>query len=281
MTADAVRLDAADRAKLRRAVALLESSSFVMTLAGAAGRPATALLATLPNFASDAIDTISRKIILQCLHLALRPRRSSSLLAIATRYPRLTTGIAGAIGGLAGLPGTAVELPVTTVVMFQSIARIAAQEGEDLASPAARLACLEVFALGARPAGARNADYYAARSDLARSLDDASGYVLRRAISKKTSPALMRFASAVAARFGLLVSERLAASAIPIIGAATGASLNVALLQHLDNIARGHFAVRALERKYGGTEVQRQFAQVRLRLRQQAITGGQKLVPNR
>jgi hypothetical protein len=56
----------------------------------------------------------------------------------------------------------------------------------------------------------------------------------------------------------------MAATAIPIIGAATGSSLNVAFVRHFQNVARGHFAVRTLERKYGEERVREEFEMIRL-----------------
>jgi len=34
------------------------------------------------------------------------------------------------------------------------------------------------------------------------------------------------------------------------VGAVTGALVNVAFMQHFDDVARGHFIVRRLERRY-------------------------------
>jgi EcsC family protein len=38
---------------------------------------------------------------------------------------------------------------------------------------------------------------------------------------------------------------------IPVIGALGGAAINYAFIDHFQSIARGHFTVRRLERKYG------------------------------
>ena len=48
------------------------------------------------------------------------------------------------------LPGLAIELPISTIIMLRSIADIARSEDEDLRTIEAQLACLEVFALGGR-----------------------------------------------------------------------------------------------------------------------------------
>jgi Cu2+-exporting ATPase len=50
--------------------------------------------------------------------------------------------------------------------------------------------------------------------------------------------------------------ERVAASAVPIAGAIGGATVNVVFTRHYQQLARGHFAVRALERRYGYGVVQ-------------------------
>jgi len=266
MRLDREPLEPADRANLTRAVALLEKNSFVTTLARIAGRPVNAVVASLPPIVGETIMKASNNAILQCLKFALKPRGPRNLIAIAGKHPALVSGIAGAVGGFAGVAGLLVELPVTTVAMFQAITRIAAAEGEDVSRPEVRLACLEVLALSTdgRGPAALGSGYYAARNALAKSTDEAASYVLRRSTSLETGPAVVRLVSAIAARFGLLVSEELAASAIPIIGAATGSSLNIAFVQHFKNIARGHFAVRSLERKYGEARIREEFELVSL-----------------
>jgi hypothetical protein len=258
-------LEPADRESLARAVALLEKNSFVTMLARVAGRPVNVVVASLPTFVGEIVMNASRNAILQCLRIALKPRGRRNLLTIAGNHPALVSGIAGAVGGFAGVAALAVELPLTTIVMFQSITKIAAAEGEDISRPEVRLACLEVFALSTdgRGPAALESGYYAARSALAKSADEAASYVLRRSTSLEAGPAVVGLVSAIAPRFGLLVSQELAAAAIPIIGAATGGALNIAFVQHFNNIARGHFAVRSLERKYGDTRIREEFELIR------------------
>ena len=45
--------------------------------------------------------------------------------------------------------------------------------------------------------------------------------------------------------------EKAAAQAIPAIGAAGGAIINTIFMDHFQDMARGHFIVRKLERKHG------------------------------
>ena len=60
----------------------------------------------------------------------------------------------------------------------------------------------------------------------------------------------MRLITQLATRFGMNVSEKVAAQAVPVIGAAGGALINVLLIDHFQDMARGHFIVRRLERTY-------------------------------
>jgi hypothetical protein len=59
-----------------------------------------------------------------------------------------------------------------------------------------------------------------------------------------------------------VVAERVAASAVPIAGAIGGATVNVVFTRHYQQLARGHFAVRALERRYGYGVVQRAYDRI-------------------
>ena len=47
------------------------------------------------------------------------------------------------------------------------------------------------------------------------------------------------------------LSEKAAAQAIPIVGAAGGAVINLLFIDHFQTMARGHFTVRRLERQHG------------------------------
>jgi hypothetical protein len=55
----------------------------------------------------------------------------------------------------------------------------------------------------------------------------------------------------VASRFGVVVTQKFAAQALPVVGALGGASVNYLFIETFQEIAQGHFAVRRLERVYG------------------------------
>jgi hypothetical protein len=64
----------------------------------------------------------------------------------------------------------------------------------------------------------------------------------------------------------MVVTERSAASAMPVLGALGGATVNVIFMNHFQRVARGHFMIRRLERQYGPTVVRQLYnAQARRR----------------
>ena len=248
-------LSAADRSELRVAVEQLEGESFAMKVASKIGMPIEALLRRLPAGAHDKIAAAVDHALRQCLRVALlgssgTPRKRAHTLA---------TAATGAAGGFFGLPGLAIELPVTTTIMLHSIAQIAREHGEDLSQPEPALSCLEVLAFGGQGKAADSA-YYATRAALAQVTRDAATYIAEKGLAKESAPAIVSFLSRVAARFGIEVSEKAAAQMVPVAGALGGLTLNVLFTRHYQRLAEGHFTVRALERKYGAALVQAEYA---------------------
>jgi hypothetical protein len=66
--------------------------------------------------------------------------------------------------------------------------------------------------------------------------------------------------SAVAARFSVVVSEKAAVQAVPLVGALGGATINALFIAHYQDMARGHFTVRRLEREHGTDAVREAYA---------------------
>jgi hypothetical protein len=145
--------------------------------------------------------------------------------------------------------------------MLRSIADIARSEGEDLSSVDARLACITVFALGGRSRGDNAADaaYYAVRAALTRTLSEAAEFIAQRGMVEEGTPIVIRVMANLASRLGVILTDKMAAEMIPILGALGGASINLLFINHFQAAARGHFTVRRLERKYGEALVKREY----------------------
>ena len=173
-------------------------------------------------------------------------------------------GVSGGVGGIFGLAALPIELPITTTIILRSIADVARSEGEDLQAPEARLACLEVFAMGGPSAGddATESGYFAVRAALARAVSEAAKYVAGRTVVEDGAPVIVRLLAQIAARFNTVVGEKIIAQGVPVLGALGGASINVLFIDHFQDMARGHFIVRRLERTYGEEEVRRKYDQL-------------------
>ena len=259
-------LSSTDYADLQAAFLKLETQSFAMKVAARVGMPIEGLLRFLPKRAQNSVGTAVNKALEQCLRAALSVGSSRSDFLKNRRTHTAAVAISGAVGGFFGLPGLLVELPITTTLMLYSIAEIARSQGEDLSSPEGSLACLEVFALGPQgePGEAIESAYYATRTALAEVTREAASFLVQKSISKESGPALISFLGKIASRFGLEVTEKVAAELVPIAGAAGGLALNILFSNHFQNLAEGHFTVRRLERKYGAEAVRLDFEQTRL-----------------
>jgi len=97
------------------------------------------------------------------------------------------------------------------------------------------------------------------RCMLAKSVTQAARFIVERGVIEEGGPILVRFITQVASRFGLVVTQKLAAQAIPLVGALGGAAVNYAFIEHFHEVARGHFAVRRLERTYGKAVVRKAY----------------------
>jgi EcsC protein family len=235
------------QAELDAAVAILEGISLPARLAAVVGSSVEALKRSLPAPAQRMLDSALRRALQTALQTALRtrPGQQNPTPVPDSWMHRGALAAAGAAGGALGLPGTLMELPVSTTLLLRQVAAIAAEQGEDLSDPAVQAECLQVFALGGRDPSDDGADssYFAMRLALAESLKSAAGRTLGQMI-----PGLL---GAIASRFGGPVAVKVSAQAAPLIGAAAGAAVNLAFLEHYRGIATAHFTVRRLERRHG------------------------------
>ena len=244
---------------LRRAKKILENPGLAAKLTALAGAPVEKGMKLLPKRWQMSVHGATEKALMKALEIAIRTlgeKRLSS--ASSNKLHKLAVAASGAVGGAFGIAALGIELPVSTTLILRSIADIAASEGEDPRRIDTRLACLTVFALGS-PKDSRDdaaeSGYFAARSALASAVTEASKHLAQKGLAKGTSPALIRLVSLISARFGIVVSEKAAAQLIPVIGAAGGALINTIFIGHYQDMARGHFIVRRLEKIHGDEPV--------------------------
>lgn len=262
--------DAQDAADLKRAVALLETPSITARMAAMAGAPIEFGMSKLPKFAHNRIQ--------KTVHSALHKAASAALWTVkdvpskgsSTKTHKLAAAVSGAAGGLFGVAGLAIELPVTTVIMMRSVADIARSEGFSVSDPWVQAACVEVFAFGGngKDEDTSESGYYASRGVLSELTKGATKELVQMAghrgaqqvthayAKKQAASFLAKLIDAVATRFGVIITEKTAAQIVPVLGAATAATMNVLFTNHYQDMARGHFIVKRLEQKYGAESVE-------------------------
>jgi hypothetical protein len=252
-----------DWADLQRAVALLESATVTAKMANLIGSPLEFAVKKLPNVVSRRIHGAVEAALFKSAQAALWSMDNTPGKAASTRWHKLAAATSGAVGGAFGFTSLFIELPVSTTIMMRSVADVARSEGFDLRELSTRHACLEVFALGGNSGkdDASETGYYVTRGFTAEVMRHLSAELAGRAASgggvmigltpKEAGKWLAKIVEKVAARFGVVVTEKFAAQAVPIIGAVTGATLNTMFTDYYQDMARGHFIVRRLERTYG------------------------------
>jgi hypothetical protein len=261
---------------LAATVRQLERQSLAGKLAALVGMPVDKLLGWLPQPIQGQIDRVAEDALRVALTVAVKTMDDETRLTPWNLSHKVAATLSGVTGGMFGAPALAVELPVTTVIIMRSIADIARSKGEGLSDPMARLACLEVFALGsggkqapddtaevmregsrAREGYVRTT-YFVARAAMAQQVT-AAAEILTKGSAASSSSALTRLISNIASRFGLAVSEKAAAQAVPIVGAVGGGLINALFMDHFQNTAEAHFTVRKLERQYGADLVRKEY----------------------
>ncbi|MBV9078705.1 MAG: EcsC family protein, partial [Methylobacteriaceae bacterium] len=249
------------------AVRILEGSTLTGRLSALAGRPLEMLGRTLPAPAMEVVTKATEAALKAALKVALTSLTRGRVPG-GVRVHRVAAAASGALGGSLGLATLPVELPLSTIVMLRAIAEIAREEGEDLSDPATALACLEVFALGSRTErdDLAQSGYFAVRGALAKTVTEAARVAASRGLSDRGGPIFVRLIGQIASRFGIVVSQKVAAAAVPVVGAVSGAALNAAFLEHFRAVARAHFTVRRLERQHGEARVDAAYEEARLAL---------------
>ncbi|MBV6272267.1 EcsC family protein [Alcaligenaceae bacterium CGII-47] len=254
-----------DTADLKRAVILLETPSITIRLVNIVGTPIEWGVSRLPQGVVKKVQSIAQVALRKSVSVALKTLDDVPTTASSTRMHKFAAAATGAVGGFFGLGALAVELPITTTIMMRSIVDVARSEGFTINDLAVQKACVEVFALGGKSDqdDASDSGYYASRGMLTETVrqttreligvaSQRSGEGAAKAVgSSQIGSSLAKLIDAVATRFGVVITEKMAAQIVPVLGAASGAAINAVFTDHYQEMARGHFIVRRLEEKYG------------------------------
>lgn len=251
-------MDTIDLNDLKLAKERLENPSLAAKVTNLIGKPLEAGLDALPKKINASLGALTRTALITSMRSALFTLKHQPGASKSNRLHKLAVATSGGVGGAFGFAALAVELPISTTIMLRSIADVARSEGEAIHDIESKLACMEVFALGSTQNSnddAVESGYFAVRGSLTKSVTASAKHIASHGLAAESSPALIKMINAIAQRFSIQVSEKLAAQAIPAIGAAGGALINTIFIDHFQEMAHGHFTIRRLERKYGAAMV--------------------------
>ena len=267
-----MNLPAEDSAALAEAVRILEKPGLAPKLMNIIGLPLDKAMAVLPHDWIHVVHAATHKALMAALKLATLTIGEPEKKPASNFLHKLFMAASGAGGGAFGLVSLPVELPFSTCLILRSVADIARSEGEDIRAVPTKLACLEVFALGgaATSDDVAEVEYFALRGALTREISEAAQFICKRGFVD-SAPPIARFIATIAARFGAVVSQKAAAQAVPVIGAVGGALVNTVFMDHFQNMARGHFTIRRLERCYGAGEIEAAYGEVRAKMQKKPL----------
>jgi hypothetical protein len=253
----AIAFQQADMKDLKRAKKLLEEPGISARILNVVGNAMNTALKILPYRWNATIGKVTQVGLSKTVHAAIYTMKDKPGKEASNAWHKFAVAATGGFCGFFGLPALFIELPISTTIMLRSIADVARSEGEFINAIDTKIACVEVFALGGpkKSDDASESGYFTIRAALAQSVSKASQYMAEKGLAKESAPALVRFIMQIADRFSIRISTKAAAQAVPAIGAAGGAVINMMFIAHYQNIARGHFIIRRLEKKYGADVV--------------------------
>lgn len=280
--------------KIMRQVVLWHQapSTFARTL-NKLGSPVEKLLDTLPLWGRNAINRAVENGLRQCLDLSrytfdaptiwrkvarkARIRQITDFSEIPLeilddeakkqgRSNRLTVILSGAATGLIGLPGAIMDIPAAITMFFRNIQTVCACYGIDPADPTNAPYFLWLLQSGS-PApddDASETGYIMARLGLGIMVKEAQQFIAASAgknlvqlISKESAPVMLRFLNALLSRMGIQMTEKVAATVVPVIGAIAAAGINTAFMKdiHMNALMAGR--TKYLANKHGEDTIKR------------------------
>lgn len=255
-----------ERKFVEEAKHFLEKEALLISITNSIGKPLDSIMKKLPpgneRRIASAVDLALRK----SLDIAIRSTPGSGghsfaeSLAKSNLHRHAHTGVttvSGAVEGFFGLAGAIVELPVSTTLIMRNIVSIAKDFNFNPSTPDVALECLYVLTMGSKKQSDDQMDsaYYTARLGFLMAMNNATS--IFKGVGMVVGPQVARFLSLVGKQFGVSVTQKMMAEALPVIGAFSGAGINALFTDYFGRAARFHFGMLELEKRYGSENVQK------------------------
>ncbi|MGR3636201.1 MAG: EcsC family protein [Shimia sp.] len=203
------------------------ASGLGIKVLGLLGLPVSGLISSLPKEVQNGLGSGTGLALTQAVKLA---DGSRGVFKDKPDWVNASlTAALGAAGGFGGVTSALAELPVTVTVLLRAIQAVSVQHGFDPSQDSVRFDCLQVLAAN----GPFTADEGA---DLSM-LEQRAGLAMGGAGWIK---------AVIVPRLAPVLGQKLAAQAVPVIGAAMGAATNYAYTSYYQDIAHVHFGLRKL-----------------------------------
>jgi len=245
---------------LKKAKRLLEKKSIVISMTNLFGSMVETIGHLLPVSYRESISKANLCAIEKSWDYTISTMTPAHEPSANEKQHIFWVTVSGAIGGV-GILTLFLELPVTTILMLRAVADIARDEGEDFNQFDTKIASLEVFALGGDEIDEHTGEtgYYAIRIALQKPLEESSKYIAQKGMTGMGAPFVVQLVAKICAKYQTIIAAKTVSRLIPVIGAATGAYINVVYINYFQDKARGHFIIRRLEKKYGITTIKKNF----------------------
>lgn len=195
---------------------------------------------------ADSLGELRQRNLAACDALADGLRRRAMLTAAGT----------GAITGLGGAVGLALDIPALLTLSLNSIHSIGLCYGYDCMAPEQQRYAIAIFALASANSIAEKEAALAALGEPGLAPDSAAW---RDGVERATQRELSKEAAVIslqslARQLGINLGRRKGAGAVPMLGAAVGGGVNAWYLRDLCETAKRAFQARRLAEKLRGVE---------------------------
>ena len=207
----------------------------VMKALNFVGGQAESQLAQLPQEASKIVNDVTERALYLLANAAHKTAGANGGLLKGVSPPYKVMAIAlGAVGGAGGVVTAAIEIPATVTLLLRSIEDAAAENGLDTTKEDCRKECIQVFAAG---------------GPLEEDDGSNTAFLATRIAVRGTS--MNALVASVAPRLTTVLSQKLGAQLVPVLGAATGATINLVYTRYYQDMARVHFGLMRLAKEHG------------------------------
>ncbi|MFH1438706.1 MAG: EcsC family protein [Pseudomonadota bacterium] len=180
---------------------------------------------------------------------------------MSNRLPVILSGVAT---GLIGLPGAIIDIPASITIFFRNIQTVCACYGIDPSDPSNVPYYMWLMTSGSPAPEDDSTDtgYIMTRLGLGLMVKEAQEFIvsaagkdLARTIAKESSPVLIKLINKLLQRLGIQMTEKVAATVVPLVGAIAAAGINTAFSRDIHMNACMAGRTKYLCEKYGESRV--------------------------